>query len=1249
MSSTKFKNRRFNKNTVYSVILLFFFIFSIFSSIKTFADVKTFTVENITVIDKSDGVETKIIEYSNYINSEAIFHNVGDSVTYKATIKNNEKNDITIESVNDDNNNDFLVYEYDKNINKVLKSGESFDFVYRIIYNNEVETINNREQNYNVTFSFLYQDSNGNENTDTVVVNPKTGDIITRNFLLFSLSSIGLVLCIIRKMLVKNKKLNKSLLLLLLSFLFIPIAVNAYSSSFSLVIKNELKLYDKLLVTYNINNKEITKIIKYGENIELEEPSKDGYVFKGWNLEDGQPLDKNTIITEDTILVAVFEKIESNITINVTNENIDTAYKKVSIDVNLNNIESDKVSTMYSLDNGKTWTTYDKEFYIEENLTIKAKTMVIESGLLIGEVEKEINSIVALTSNIMNTEEVYEIQVNLGSYNHQVDDITLIKYASIEKYEQVKDDLTEDNIVSTIDSETPTYMWIEETEEEIILYYYSDAKTIFLNEMSDGFYSYFEYLKEIDFSKINTSKVTTMSGLFEDDHLLTSLDLSTFDTSEVKDMSYMFYDCTSLEYVDLSSFNTSKVKKMSNMFDYVSSITTIDISNFDLTNVTANEYMFANMSNLKTIYSGMNFSTASTNVFSNSNKLVGGKGTTYKATKTSSKYAVIDNPENGEPGYFTEKNLIPVYKIIFDGNGIDITNNIKYIKAGDKIKIITNIPTREEYVFDGWYTDAVEGVKVDKNYIPESDITLYAHWNEKEKYTITFDYGDGRTETRYVIVDLSLGDLDSPTREKYIFKGWYTDASGGTKVDKNYVPEQSMTIYARWQEIFNIILDGNGIELDNNTINVLEGNKIGTLPNLERLEYFFDGWYTDASGGTKVDNNYIPESDITLYALWTLKDIYTITYDYGDGRSETVSIYEKSSLETLPTPTIEDKVLDGWYKESTFENKITSSLIPTSDATYYAKWSSMIDESNDSNMTLSSTTCSNNENIIIEDGIVCKRALNLHQEVCNSVQGCRVFDQFALDETITYGSCGTRGNLTAGDAFTCDVNGDGKFNEETERFYYISDYYNTNTNELESDTAVLLYYNNVSSGKASNNTNIHYSSSDDIEALGYSCNSEYGCNWFGPITAIKELPTTLQWSNVRLKNNNRQILSMNSTGYSSTYIPGGDMLPKDFSYNGYAARMLTINEIIKGLNLEPNVDFMNFYYLKDYYFLLENTRFAQENSPSPGWKFENPGINSTVASWVMIYFGDVINMRLNINTSYGVRPAIEVPKTSIDY
>ena len=42
--------------------------------------------------------------------------------------------------------------------------------------------------------------------------------------------------------------------------------------------------------------------------------------------------------------------------------------------------------------------------------------------------------------------------------------------------------------------------------------------------------------------------------------------LKSFDTSKVTTVSYMFNGCSELTYIDLSSFNTSKVEVMSYMF-----------------------------------------------------------------------------------------------------------------------------------------------------------------------------------------------------------------------------------------------------------------------------------------------------------------------------------------------------------------------------------------------------------------------------------------------------------------------------------------------------------------------------------------------------------------------------------------------------------------------------------------------------------------------------------------------------------
>ena len=95
--------------------------------------------------------------------------------------------------------------------------------------------------------------------------------------------------------------------------------------------------------------------------------------------------------------------------------------------------------------------------------------------------------------------------------------------------------------------------------------------------------------------------------------------------------------------------------------------------------------------------------------------------------------------------------------------------------------------------------------------------------------------------------------------------------------------------------------------------------------------------------------------------------------------------------------------------------------------------------------------------------VICKRATVLHTEECKKTS--TTYDCSGAGyttsgskgtSTITYGNLGTNGTLSSGDAFDCDVNEDGEYDSETERFYYVSDYYNTNTKSFETNTAVLI-------------------------------------------------------------------------------------------------------------------------------------------------------------------------------------------------
>ena len=261
---------------------------------------------------------------------------------------------------------------------------------------------------------------------------------------------------------------------------------------------------------------------------------------------------------------------------------------------------------------------------------------------------------------------------------------------------------------------------------------------------------------------------------------------------------------------------------------------------------------------------------------------------------------------------------------------------------------------------------------------------------------------------------------------------------------------------------------------------------------------------------------------------------------------------------------------------------------------------------------------------------LCKRATKLHTEICSNEynSGYCQADGYALNDTITYGNLGTKGTLTSGDAFDCDVNGDGVYDSATERFYYVSDM--TNGVTKDSNTAVLIYYNNVSGGVASNSTAYAYDSS--------------GNNNNGPVTAIKQLPTTSQWKNVSLTNTTRAIT--NESGGNTT---SAGELPTAFSYEGYAARLLTAQEVSAGCGVTVGSYTKGELSSKCKY-LMENTRYSSISLKTHGGWLESPNAASSSNAWfVYAYYRTVSNYAASDTGYRGVRPAIEVLKSNISY
>ena len=116
-------------------------------------------------------------------------------------------------------------------------------------------------------------------------------------------------------------------------------------------------------------------------------------------------------------------------------------------------------------------------------------------------------------------------------------------------------------------------------------------------------------------------------------------------------------------------------------------------------------------------------------------------------------------------------------------------------------------PTRPDYTFEGWYTDATEGEKWSAEALVEEDLDLYAHWEKVvvEHVTVTLVFHDDKTDNRVlndVIKGSSLGDLlpSDITRTNYEFLGWFTLEVDGTEWTSSMPVNTDITLHAHWKQ-----------------------------------------------------------------------------------------------------------------------------------------------------------------------------------------------------------------------------------------------------------------------------------------------------------------------------------------------------------------------------------------------------------------------------------------------------------------
>lgn len=244
---------------------------------------------------------------------------------------------------------------------------------------------------------------------------------------------------------------------------------------------------------------------------------------------------------------------------------------------------------------------------------------------------------------------------------------------------------------------------------------------------------------------------------------------------------------------------------------------------------------------------------------------------------TLSVVSVVDSPvyalhlkENTTSSQIQELKLYGEINLSSISDNTVISKSVILSKANKNITSKLNLSGN--YLVCGEVVNKEEFLNVEPTSITADEYNIYV-----SPCAVTFNVNGGSVSqaSTYVYYGQTYGTLPTPTRSHYTFNGWYTAATGGTKVTSETTVnvKGNQILYAQWTAVkYTLTLNANGGSVSPASISVSYGAEYGTLPTPTRNHYTFNGWYTAASGGTKVTNTTkMGGGNVTIYAQWTQK------------------------------------------------------------------------------------------------------------------------------------------------------------------------------------------------------------------------------------------------------------------------------------------------------------------------------------------------------------------------------------------
>ncbi|MCL2689025.1 MAG: InlB B-repeat-containing protein [Chitinispirillia bacterium] len=225
---------------------------------------------------------------------------------------------------------------------------------------------------------------------------------------------------------------------------------------------------------------------------------------------------------------------------------------------------------------------------------------------------------------------------------------------------------------------------------------------------------------------------------------------------------------------------------------------------------------------------------------------------------------------------FARWTAMPTYTITFNPQSGTVTPTTAVTGTNGRLASLP-APTRTDYEFDGWFTEAEAGTEVTTATVFTVNTTIFAQWTALPTYTITFDPQRGSVAPTGAVTGTNgmLAALPTPIRANFTFDGWFTEEAAGTEVTTATVFDADATIFAQWTAfpIYAVTYDANGGNGTMDASSVIQGHSYTVKANaFTRAGYEFTGWNTVADGsGTDYDAGaQISDvtADVTLYAVW---------------------------------------------------------------------------------------------------------------------------------------------------------------------------------------------------------------------------------------------------------------------------------------------------------------------------------------------------------------------------------------------